>query len=121
MKHGRRKRTRAAGLGPRVVAGAVLTLAGLLGLRFLTASDGYPALLALRSELVTLQEEVRQLHRDNRHLEDQIASLRNDPYAVEKIAREDLDLVAPGEILYLFPGKLGPPAADTLQPPAGAP
>ena len=83
-------------------------LAGLLGLRFLTADDGYPALMSLRGDLRGLNVEIRELSDENRRLLEAITALRHDPHAVERIAREDLDLVAPGEILYLFPGEMAP-------------
>ncbi len=106
--------TRLAG---RVVLGMVLAVTGFLTLRFLLADDGYPALLTLRGELRDLQVEVRDLDRTNRRLRRAIDALHHDPYAVEKIARENLDLVAPGEILYLFPAEPSP--GGVTEPDAG--
>ncbi|MFQ5670805.1 MAG: septum formation initiator family protein [Acidobacteriota bacterium] len=90
-------------LGARVLAAAVLALALLLALRFLVADDGYPALLVLRNDLRKVQGEVNRLRLENKALEGQVKGLRDEPYAIEKLAREDLDLAAPGEMIYLFP------------------
>lgn len=110
----RRHQPGGSGLSRRVGAGVVLGVAGFLALRFLLASDGFPALLLLRGELHGLQTEVNELDSANRRLRQAIDSLHGDSYAVEKIAREDLDLVAPGEVLYLFPAALGPePPAES--------
>ena len=75
------------------------------------------AIYAARGELRDLQVEVRDLDRTNRRLRRAIDALHHDPYAVEKIARENLDLVAPGEILYLFPAELSP--GGVMEPDAG--
>ena len=39
----------------------------------------------------------------NRALEREVARLTEDPAAVEKIAREDLSLVAPGDVVLVLP------------------
>jgi cell division protein FtsB len=80
--------------------------AALLVLRFLMADDGYPAILSLRAELGKMEAEVARLGGENADLRAKIRALREDPYAVEKIAREELDFAAPGEVVYLFPAEL---------------
>ena len=55
-----------------------------------------------RSLLARLQHEVRTLHQVNDRLAADIADLRHDPYRIEQIAREELGLGRPGEILFLF-------------------
>ena len=110
---GRRRRPQSAPeIARRVGLGTVLAVSGLLALRFLTASDGYPAVLAQRRELRDLSREVESLEQRNEALRRTIHALRDDPHAVEKIAREELDLVAPGEVLYLFPDDLEPGEAE---------
>jgi cell division protein FtsB len=91
---------------------AILLLAALLILRFLVADDGYPALLALRSDLGRMETEVARLSRENADLRRRILALRDDAYPVEKIAREELDFAAPGELIYLFPEDLPHPGAS---------
>jgi cell division protein FtsB len=66
-----------------------------------------------RRLLARLQHEVRTLHQVNDRLAADIADLRHDPYRIEQIAREELGLSRPGEILFLFqepePGDSPPP------------
>jgi len=53
-------------------------------------------------------QELRVLHDVNKQRVDalrrDIERLKNDPFAVERIAREDLGYVAPGELTLLLPG-----------------
>jgi len=59
----------------------------------------------------SLQEEVQTLHQANDRLAADINGLKHDPYRIEQIAREDLGLGRPGEILFLFePDEQAPPA-----------
>jgi len=55
-----------------------------------------------RRLLARLHHEVRTLHQVNDRLAADIADLRHDPYRIEQIAREELGLGRPGEILFLF-------------------
>jgi cell division protein FtsB len=101
------------------MAVAILLLAALLVLRFLVADDGYPALLALRSDLGRMESEVARLSAENSDLRRRIQALRDDAYPIEKIAREELDFAAPGELIYLFPAEMSQPgesAGDGSRP-----
>jgi cell division protein FtsB len=49
-----------------------------------------------------LELEVQSLRRANEQLAADIADLRHDPYRIEQVAREELGLSRPGEILFLF-------------------
>jgi cell division protein FtsL len=66
---------------------------------------GYLALRRRRQELQTLQEQVKQLKEENQKLEQQIRGLKSDPKAIEKLAREQMKLARPGEIIYVLPEK----------------
>ncbi len=50
-----------------------------------------------------MQAEVAKLDADNRKLEAEVKALKTDPKAVEKTARETLNLVKPGEIVLILP------------------
>ena len=74
---------------------------------------GYSALfgefgyLALRKSERKLQEfnlRIEQLKKENQDIRSEIRSLKKDPKAIEKIAREELGLVKEGEI-KMSPGK----------------
>lgn len=49
-----------------------------------------------------LIEEIHQLEEENKNLAVEILSLRMDPFWTEKIAREELDMVKPEEIVIKF-------------------
>ncbi len=49
-----------------------------------------------------LRQEITRLQTSNAALSRDILSLRSDPTRVEEIARHDLGMVRPGEIVYEF-------------------
>jgi cell division protein FtsB len=53
-----------------------------------------------RVELQRLQQENQRIENENKALERQVTALKTDPHAIETIAREDLGLVRPGDIVY---------------------
>jgi cell division protein FtsB len=62
----------------------------------------------LRGEKAKLDEENYRLQKENETLRQRISMLRNDNFYLEKLAREDLNLVRPGEIIYRFPSSSEP-------------
>ena len=77
--------------------------------------NGYFALRRQQKELHTLQLEIQQLNQDNEQLEKHIKALKSDPAAVERLAREQMHLVKPGEKIYMLPEKA--PATPTSSAP----
>jgi len=77
----------------------------ILLLSILTAvgERGALHLWRLRQEKTQLDVETHRLQKENESLRQRISKLRNDDYYLEKQAREDLNLVRPGEIIYRFP------------------
>ncbi|MGH9415080.1 MAG: FtsB family cell division protein [Terriglobales bacterium] len=62
--------------------------------------------LALRRERQTYRQETARIHSleaQNRKLNDAVAALRTSPGAIEDIAREQLHLTKPGEVVYTYP------------------
>lgn len=57
----------------------------------------------LRGEKTKLDEENYRLQKENEVLRRRISKLRNDDSYLEKLAREELNLVRPGEVIYRFP------------------
>ena len=51
-------------------------------------------------EQVKMKEENEGLRRQNDLLKEEITSLKSDPYAIEKIAREKLNLAKSGDQVY---------------------
>ena len=51
-------------------------------------------------KLMKGKEENKELRRQNDLLQEEIISLKSDPYAIEKIAREKLNLAKSGDQVY---------------------
>lgn len=66
-------------------------------------------------ELQTLQEELEGLKDRNADLRQQIDELKT-PEGVERVARESLGLVKPGEHAYVVTGGMSVEATDTAEP-----
>jgi len=90
-----------------LVAGALalLLLAGVLG------DNGALQLWRLRADVDALHRDVQVLEAENERLSRAIAELRDDPSVLERIAREELGLVRPGERVLRFPKSARPDAA----------
>lgn len=84
----------------------VWIVAGILGLLVAAAvlgDNGALQLWRLKSEVETLHKEVQALEAENDRLTQAITELRDDPSVLERIAREELGLVRPGERVLRFP------------------
>jgi cell division protein FtsB len=57
----------------------------------------------LRGEKAQLDEQNYQLQKTNEALRQRISRIRTDNRYLEKLAREELNLVRPGEVVYRFP------------------
>jgi cell division protein FtsB len=58
---------------------------------------------ARAATLAEIQAEVAAIEAENAQLTAEIKSLRTDPAAIEKLAREELNLVKPDEIILITP------------------
>jgi cell division protein FtsB len=83
------------------VAGAFAFLL-VLGYRAMGPS-GYILLQQREMEKQKLEREVRQLTLEHLRLASEIEHLKNDPKAIEKMARQDLKLAKPDEYIYVLP------------------
>jgi cell division protein FtsB len=79
----------------------VLTVAMLLLAVF--NDKGLIEVHAQAKKLSTIESEISKLDTENKQLSSDIQGLRSDPNAIEKIAREELKLVKPGEIVLVTP------------------
>lgn len=87
-------------------AAAIILIVGLL-LHAMFGANGMVVYRQKRAELQALQNEVDRLQRENNQYVDEIKSLKSDPAAIEKEAREQLHYTRPGEVVYVAPD---PPA-----------
>jgi len=95
---------------PRLVVVAILLL--LLVAASLMGERGLLRLYQMHRFRAALTREVEQLSAANAALAEDVRALRTDPGRIEAIAREELGLVKPGEIVYEFrtTGRSHPPA-----------
>jgi len=56
-------------------------------------------------KLTTIEGDVNALDAENKQLTKEIQALRTDPTTIERLAREELKLVKPGEIVLVSPEK----------------
>ncbi len=57
----------------------------------------------MRQEKLKIQQKVSQLTKENDLIRQEIASLHSDRRYLERIARKELGLVKPNEVIYQFP------------------
>jgi cell division protein FtsB len=88
-------RKKAAGL-----ASAIALIALLVGSLF--GDRGILHLMAQRERAAVLARELDALRDENERLAADIAALRADPAAIERIAREELGYAKPGETVFLI-------------------
>jgi len=81
---------------------AILLIAGVL-LHAMFGANGMVIYRQKHDELRSLQSEVERLQKENSHYVDQIKSLKSDPAAIEKEAREQLHYTRRGEVVYVTP------------------
>jgi cell division protein FtsB len=65
--------------------------------------QGLPRLSELRKEMAEVDEENAGMRREIEALRGRVARLKDDPNAVERIARDHLGLVRPNEVIFQFP------------------
>lgn len=65
--------------------------------------QGLPRYRALKSELAEVRRVNERMRRDVEDLQREVAALRSDPEAIERIARDELGMVRDDEILFQFP------------------
>jgi cell division protein FtsB len=81
---------------------AILLIVAVL-LHAMFGANGMVVYRQKRGEMQSLQSEVERLQKDNDLRVDQIKSLKSDPAAIEKEAREQLHYTRPGEMVYVAP------------------
>ncbi|PYV17567.1 MAG: septation ring formation regulator EzrA [Acidobacteria bacterium] len=89
----------------RAALAALVLTAGALMVHEIFGQNGYLALRKQKQEYQALEQQIERLKRENQELEKQVQALRSNPQAIEKVARDDMRLARPGEIIYTLPDK----------------
>jgi cell division protein FtsB len=90
-----------------VIVRIALAVFGLLTVAMLLLAvfndKGALEVRAQAKKLDAIEAEISNLDNENKQLTTEIQALRSDPNAIEKLAREELKLVKPGEIVLVTP------------------
>jgi len=60
---------------------------------------------AVRAAAQAAEAATEQLRLENQRLQEEIEALRSDPEVIERIAREELNMLRPEELVFSFPEK----------------
>lgn len=82
---------------------AVLVVAVVGAPVLIFSPQGLPRLRGLERELADVEEDNAAIRREIEALRGKVARLRDDPTAVERIARDNLGLVRQTEVVFQFP------------------
>jgi cell division protein FtsB len=66
-------------------------------------THGYLAMRRTQNEINKVEAGLEQLNKENLQLEQEVRELKTDPHKIEKIARDELGLAKPGEVIIKIP------------------
>lgn len=90
------------GLSERALPLLVMAVAIVCVPVMILSPQGLPRLRSLSEELSDVQRENQELRRQIGKLEVKVRQLRDEPAAVERIARDELGLVRKSEVVFQF-------------------
>jgi cell division protein FtsB len=85
--------------GRAVLALCVFTLF----LHDIFGAHGFLAMRRTKLEIARVQGEISRLNKENVELSEEVKSLKTDPHKIESIARDELGLAKPGEVIIKLP------------------
>jgi cell division protein FtsL len=88
----------------------------LLFVHDIFGAHGYLSMRRTQDGIKKVQSEIQTLNKENAALEQAVKDLKTDPRAIEKIAREELILARPGEIIIKIPQSQLLPQALVTKP-----
>ena len=88
----------------KILGGALF----LLALQDVFGAHGFLAMWRTQQQMKRLEGEVTRLDKENSALSSQVNSLKTDPKAIERIAREEMGLARPGEMIFKMPAPASP-------------
>ena len=66
-------------------------------------THGYLAMRRTKQEIQRVQGEIERLNKENTELSQEVKALKSDPHKIESIARDELGLAKPGEVIIKIP------------------
>jgi len=88
--------------GRRLLTGLFLFVVCVLVVDALVGDQGFMATMRARKQYDELSAHLSRLRLENASLREEARRLREDPAAIEEIARRDLGLMKPGEQLFII-------------------
>jgi cell division protein FtsB len=92
----------------RMVSILLLVVAGAIIVDGLVGEKGLLAMLRARHQYEVLSATIEHKRADNARLREEARRLKDDPSAIEEVARRELGLIKPGEKVFIV--KDAPPA-----------
>lgn len=92
---------------------AALALDGIFG------AHGLIVTYRMKLQARQAQQGIQKLNQENQQLADQVRALKSDPNAIERIAREQMGLVKPGDLVFKLPPKSPDPSGAAAPPQPG--
>jgi cell division protein FtsB len=92
----------------RMVSMLLLVVAGAIIVDGLVGEKGLLAMLRARHQYEVLSATIERQRADNARLREEARRLKDDPSAIEEVARRELGLIKPGEKVFIV--KDVPPA-----------
>jgi cell division protein FtsB len=90
-------------IAERILPIAILAMAVVGVPVMMLAPEGLPRLRSLSKELAQVESENAEQRQQIQQLRGKVHHLREDPAAVERIARDELGLVRTSEVVFQFP------------------
>jgi cell division protein FtsB len=79
-------------------------------------THGYLAMQRTQNEITKVKADLDQLNKENVALEQEVRELKTDPHKIEKIARDELGLARPGEVIIKIPQSQRLPPDSSVKP-----
>jgi cell division protein FtsB len=95
-------RSSRSGRRKKVMLGAGALLALYLVVSFVLGEMGMVKYYRMKTQYNSLADEIAALKQDNAKLSREVRSLKTDQAVIERIARDNLGLARPGEIVYYY-------------------
>ncbi len=97
----------------RVLLGLLLLI---LLVHDIFGTHGYLAMRRTQQEIKKVAAGRDQLNKENLQLEQEVRELKTDPHKIEKIARDELGLAKPGEVIIKIPRSQQLPQDSAVKP-----
>ncbi len=106
-------KVRLAGISVLIVAFAFFLMNAIFG------DNGWMVHRRQQKQINALKQEVNRLQKENQDIDKQIQGLRTDPKVIDRLAHDQLHLVAPNQTIYTLPEE--DPKAEPNRPPTESP